>query len=68
MNVRVRAVVVTSVRPSSVKNAIRDDEHVGGRDVTAIEMAHAYGVPLRSGSTSCIHSVFSSGFVESLWN
>ena len=31
-------------------------------------MAHGQGVPLRSWSTSCIHSVFSSGLVESLWN
>src|SRR5215218_7369413 len=47
---------------------VRDDEDVRGRRVAAIEVAHRYGVPLLSGSTSCIHSVFSSGFVESLWN
>ena len=49
------------------KKAVGEGKCVGGSTAATKEMSH-YGVLLRSGSTSCIHSVFSSGLVESLWN
>src|SRR5438270_11546446 len=50
------------------KEGVRGAEHVRRIGMTAIEVAHDQGIPFRAWSTSCIHSVFSSGLSESLWN